>query len=791
MLRQKLRSQQVIRRFGLWVLGANLFLFLGFFFWTRSQAKLVHPEPSYFLEDRTGQFLSESNEERLGFWPIDAVPPRLEACLLAAEDRRFYQHGGIDSRSLLRALWNNLRGNPRQGASTLAMQVARLQDPGPRTYPKKAVEMAIAWHLVHKFGHQKVLQHYVRIMPQGRRIHGAAYASRRYFQKPLSDISWAEASLLAALPRAPGRMNLHRPDGLSAAKSRANLILTLLKKEQLLSLEAYAAAVLQLAELQLPAPEIRPFNALHAIHRIQESLNGFSQFDRTRPVRTTLDLRLQDLVDQWSSQTLEAWRGRGAGNIAAMVVERKTGQILSYIGSDWYDDTDQAGSINYARTPRSSGSTLKPFLYAYGLETGAFAPNSVLPDLPLLMVDSSGHYGVSNFDDSYLGPLLLRSALANSRNIPAVRLLREVGIDTTYAFLQELGLATSQTPASFYGLGMAIGGVYVTLEDLVRAYTCLANEGMDRPLSWFPADETPISKRLISEANARQLALFLSDPLARQPTFPRGSALEYPFPVAVKTGTSQGFRDAWCMAFSSDYVVGVWLGRPDHQPMNRISGLAAAELVKKILLHLHPDAAEGVGIQPFPPPRNMQATKLCPLSGLLASADCDQVMFEYLSPIERPHEFTQVHQRFAVDKVTGHQAGPTTPTSHVQIRKALVLPGAYAVWASRRGEGPPLPPQVRVNQVKLAIQIPVNGSRLHLDPTSPPIFQTLPLRATIEPMVPEVEWWVDDVLFQTVRFPYETRWPLQRGTHKFQLRLPRAMIQSDIVSVSVRSGSDP
>ena len=324
--------------------------------------------------------------------------------------------------------------------------------------------------------------------------------------------------------------------------------------------------------------------------------------------------------------------------------------IRSYLGSDLYADPDFAGAINYATTPRSAGSTLKPFIYALGLETGAFSPASVLADLPYHLSYPGGQYSVANYDERHLGPILYRKALANSRNIPAVHVLKTVGLAQTYDLFRQLGLAKDDRSASTYGLGLAIGGLYVTLEDLVAAYGTLANDGQAFGLNWFePADkETPA--QLIPEDVARQITLFLSDPLARLPTFGRMGPLEYPFPVAVKTGTSQGFRDAWAVAYSSDYIVGAWIGHPDHERMKRVSGLDAAQIVKEIMLSLHPKQRRGVDETPFPPPRfssnsgvpaDYQLVKLCPLSGEPATEVCAETVLEYLAPGTEPRTTLQ------------------------------------------------------------------------------------------------------------------------------------------------------
>ena len=594
------------------------------FYEIRDRSELVSPPTTPIFTDRYGAFLAEGADDEnapLGFWDPPAVlPERIVSCLLAVEDKRYYEHFGVDLRSLLRALVNNLSGQPRQGASTVAMQVARLQRPGKRTLWRKACEMGTAVWLNRKFSHEGVLCYYLKIVPQGNRIHGVAYAARRYFQKPLADLSWAEAAVLASLPRAPGRMNLYHFEGRRKAFERAKLILNLLHENGILDEGTAAISQRQLKSLEIPIKESRPYHSYHAILRLQEATNGTASY--TKPIATSLDLSLQEVVDGIAGEVMGHLRQRGAGNLAIIVAERETGAIRSYLGSEFYADEDFAGAINYAATPRSAGSTLKPFIYALGMETGAFSPASILADLPFNLSQPGGQYSVANYDERYLGPLLYRKALANSRNVPAVHVLKTVGLAKTYDLFRQLGLAKDDKSASVYGLGLAVGGLYVTLEDLVAAYGVLANDGEAFTLRWFETADEETPAQLIPEDIARQITLFLSDPLARLPTFVRMGPLEYPFPVAVKTGTSQGFRDAWAVAYSSKYIVGAWIGRPDHERMKQVGGLDAAQLVREILIALHPKERRGVDQTPFPPPELHRIQRVLRIISWSNSARC-------------------------------------------------------------------------------------------------------------------------------------------------------------------------
>ena len=760
------------------------------------RSKLVSPPATPIFTDRYGTFLAEGTADEdapLGFWDPPAVlPERIVACLLAIEDKRYYEHFGVDFRSLLRALVNNLSGGPRQGASTIAMQVARLQRPGERTLWRKACEMGTAVWLNRKYGHQNVLRHYLKIVPQGNRIHGVAYAARRYFRKPLADLSWTEAAILASLPRAPGRMNLYQFEGRRKAFERAKLILNLLHKNGTLDADNLAISQRQLKSLKIPVKESRPYHSYHAILRLQETMNGTDSY--TKPVLTTLDLPLQEVVDSTAGEAMEQLRQRGAGNLAVIVAERETGAIRSYLGSDFYADTDFSGAINYATTPRSAGSTLKPFIYALGMETGAFSPASVLADLPFNLVHSRGQYSIANYDERHLGPMLYRKALANSRNIPAVHVLKTVGLAKTYDLFRQLGLAKDDRSASVYGLGLAIGGLYVTLEDLVAAYGVLGVDGKAFGLRWFETDDEEAPSQLIPEDVARQITLFLSDPLARLPTFTRMGPLEYPFPVAVKTGTSQGFRDAWAVAYSSKYIVGAWIGHPDHERMKQVAGLDAAQLVKGILLFLHPKERRGVDETPFPPPQShqdsggsvgYQLAKLCPMSGELATEACAEIVLEYLLLGIEPTAFCPVHQSFAVDRRTGVLAGPMTPPEWIEIRSYAVLSPQFAAWGAVHGYNPPPLPSTESPFVSIAIEEPVNGSVFRFHPDTPQQLQSIALRAYVSPTVPEIIWYVDGEPFQKVAYPYTTRWHLRAGSHALQARFPHADVQSGIITITV------
>jgi penicillin-binding protein 1C len=441
---------------------------------------------------------------------------------------------------------------------------------------------------------------------------------------------------------------------------------------------------------------------------------------------------------------------------------------------------------------RSPGSTLKPFFYALALERGVITPATILDDL------DRGAGGIGNDDDQFLGPMLPRVALASSRNVPAANLLDALGLGEGYAFLRDLGLHEGREPARRYGLGLAIGGLPVTLEQLVRAYGALSGDGVLRDLRWYPSSEAPAAgRRLLSEDTARQVTLFLADPMARMPSFARMGATEYPFPVAVKTGTSSRYRDAWTVAYSTRYLVGAWVGDPDFQPMNRLGGYAsAAEIVHQILVHLHRDELDGQRDLSFPAPRGFEPVRLCALTGRRASEACDRVTLEWFRQGAAPVDACRAHVRVAFDRRTGRPASYRTPHAALELRTMLDLPPRYAAWAAGSGlprlqtaafleGGGHAVPRSESGAVRLSITSPEEGLRVLRDPETPPEQSTVALRATVDPPVPQIVWYVDGRAYRVVSHPYTVRWSLTPGEHVIEARLPDRDVRSGRIHLHV------
>jgi penicillin-binding protein 1C len=710
-----------------------------------SRGALVAPRASEIVYDRNGAFITqiahgrrENSKVDYGFWPLQAIPERVMRATLALEDRRFQAHPGVDWRAVLRAVWTNASRRSRlEGASSIAMQVARMQAPAPRSFANKIREAATSLAIVARNGHDATLKHYLRIAPYGNGSHGVAHAARFYFDKPLEDLSWAQAALLAAIPKAPGRMNIAREEGLRLAAARARRAIERLTKEGALDEAQAALALRELASMRPPTLKRRPdmlHLALRYEHLVREGRLGATSPFEPR-INATIDLGVEDRVAQLARRYLALFRGAGARQAAVMVAERSANAVIADVGSVGYDDP-QAGAFDFTRVARSPGSTLKPFIYALAFERGALKATDILDDVP------EGASGVNNADGLFLGPLTPRQALANSRNVPATNLLRRTGLEANFEFLHELGLHNLETPADSFGVSMAIGALPTRLEDLMRAYAMLADDGVMRDLS-FAREQIPAApRRLLSQDSARLITSFLSDPQARLPSFPRYGPLEYPFAVAVKTGTSQNYRDAWTLAFSQRFVVGVWMGRGDAGGMRGVGGAAsAARLAHAVLGYLHGAKPGEISPESFAPPPGRVSVELCQSE---AGPICAQTLREWATPQELGRESA---------KAAGDAAA----------RPAAAAPRA----------------------ISLDIATPEHNMHVWRNPEQPARLNKLALK--LQAGAPDVEilWVVDGEPFALARSDETVFWPMKSGAHRIEARLSLAPVASKPVTVTI------
>ncbi|PLX36685.1 MAG: penicillin-binding protein 1C [Hyphomicrobiales bacterium] len=518
-------------------------------------------ETSTVVLDRNGRLLRPFQVAD-GRWrmpvTLDEVDPTFISFLLAYEDRRFRDHRGVDARAVVRAAGQFVAAGGRivSGASTITMQVARLiEDANTRSLAGKMAQARSALALERRLTKDDILTLYLTLAPYGGNLEGIRAASLAYLGKEPSRLTIGEAALLVALPQSP---ETRRPDRHRAtAEAARNRVLERMVLAGVINAEEAVAARRE------PMPKRRkafPKYAAHAAERVrlEDPEKGAHHL--------TIERRLQKRLE-----TLIADRVTGLGkhmSAALIVVDHENGEVLASVGSPNLLDGERGGFIDMSRAVRSPGSTLKPLIYGIALEAGLVHPESLIEDRPT----SFGGYTPTNFDGGYNGTVTVRQALQRSLNVPAVLLLDAVGPAKLVGRMKRAGAAPVLPDLSAPNLAVGLGGVGVTLRDLAMLYAALARGGqpvslVDR-LDVPPATERPSSQRVLDEKSA----WYVSDILAGAPPPANASSIG----IAFKTGTSYGYRDAWAVGYDGRHVIAVWVGRPDAQPISRMTGIEAA-----------------------------------------------------------------------------------------------------------------------------------------------------------------------------------------------------------------------
>jgi len=654
---------------------------------------LGNPDASPVIVDRHGSPISHltlPDSSRAAPVRADQLPPDLIACTLAAEDKRFHEHGGVDFLATGRAARDFLtKRRVVSGASTITQQLIKISSPPAKRTPfVKLREALAARRLEMKWSKTRILTAYLNRLDYGNLRTGAAEAARFYFQKPLADLSLAECALLAGLPQAPSRLNpLRHPQ---RATARRNLVLQRLAAAGKTDPARLAKALAEPLNLR-PLREARPAPWLATL---------------TPPavgpeLHSTLDLPIQRDFEAIVREETSKWKQANLRHAAVVAIHNPTGEILALVSSAAWDDP-RGGQLNGALAPRSPGSALKPFTYLLAMERNHRTPASILADIPSPYRTPEGLDLPENYDRAYRGPVTLRAALACSLNLPAMRELNALGGPAPlHELLTTLGLTTLGSDPEAHGLGLTLGNAPVRLLELTNAYATLARRGTHLPSVLFPAETPPPPARLpFSETSFFLLADILSDPAARAPSFPPGGPLDLPFRCAVKTGTSSDFRDNWCLGFTPDFTVGVWAGNFENQPMKGISGVAgAAPIFHRAMLRLH----RGRDPSWFLRPPNLVEIAIDSRNGRLASADP-----------ENPH--------LRNDLVPASQTPPVANAADYDREGRARLDPTYAAWFGsrhnlRRGELALDPAPASIEPLKIIT--PADGATLLLDPEIP------------------------------------------------------------------------
>ncbi len=665
------------------ILLLTLLLAFGLWFYFLLPNKLFDASYSTVVLAENGQLMGAriAKDEQWRFPVSDSLPEKFTKAIITKEDKYFQYHLGINPISLFRALWLNIKeGKVVSGASTLSMQVIRLSRGNPpRTVLEKLYEIILATRLELGYSKNEILNRYASHAPFGGNVVGFEAASWRYFNRSPENLSWAECATLAVLPNAPGLIHPARNRS-SLVKKRDELLKELLIEGEI-DEDTYALALLE----SIPnEPADLPQLAPHLTAHLDLQQSGLRHF-------TSLDAALQERAQQIVDGHLHELQSNHINNGALLLIENKTGAVKAYVGNvsagkDFYNDM--------LRAPRSSGSILKPFLYASMLSSGDLLPTQLVADVPTFL----GGFRPQNFVNEFDGAVHADVALARSLNIPAVLQLKDFGIERFLRKLQQFGFSTMSRSADHYGLSLVLGGAEVTAWDLGRAYYHMAASLNNYPAT-AEGDEVVIPE-IHTEGKSVPLAKIPVDVGSVYETFNVLTTLNRPDSemgwqkfgnsnIAWKTGTSFGFRDAWAVGVTPEYTCVVWVGNANGEGRPGLIGAQAAGPVLFNFMNALPQA--GWFETPWD---NLTEKEICKTSGMLAGRDCPDIELKHIPTSTKLAGVCAYHKTIHTDRAKNYQVSINCAADgDIQANKWFVLPPAQAwFYAKNHPEYQQLPP---------------------------------------------------------------------------------------------------
>lgn len=763
--------------------------------------------------DRNGKLLYEQPDPLSGYRhtvSLDAIAPAFQQATIAIEDASFYQNAGIDLRGILRAAWSNIQsGTIIAGGSTITQQLTRsfLLDPElaqQQSLERKLREAVLAVKLTSSVSKHEILALYLNQVYYGNLSYGSEAAARTYFAKSAGELDLAEAALLAGLPQAPAHYDpFLNPD---AARLRQSQVLDAMQHAGYISAEQASRAKDE--KLQY-AGQVASMRAPHFVHYVLDSL--VAELGPERVLRggliitTTLDIDLQNAAElalERQIANLSSPKDGGpnhrVGGGAVLVLDPATGAILSMLGSPKFTDSTNQGQVNATLALRQPGSAIKALTYAAALEQGWTAATMIL-DIPSSFSSQSGQpYKPENYDHRFHGPLSLREALATSSNVAAVRTLDHIGVPALLEMAHRLGISSLSQDTGRYGLSLTLGSGELRLSELTAAYAAFANGGSHISPYAISAvvglDGTPLSSSSLRQqapvaALDPQIAYLisdiLSDPYARMPAFGSGAPLSIDRPAAVKTGTTSNWRDNWTIGYTPDRVVGVWMGNPDGQPMQNVSGISgAAPVWHAVMLAAH----AGLPARPFVRPAGVVELAVCADSGLLPSATCPGTRLERFARGTAPQQVDNSHVAVRVDRVLACRAPTAYPPERTVTRIFRLLPPEAATWAEEQHM--PRPPEqfcepapgtaeaampqpqrehtqpVASQEPGVGLSSPGAGSIFRMSAGLPVERQQAVFEAYASAATTQITMYVDGLAIASfTQAPFRSFWQLRPGTH--------------------------
>jgi penicillin-binding protein 1C len=715
---------------------------------------------SVIVLDAKGRLLrlAMASDQQYRLWTaLDQIPPDLVSALLLHEDRHFYLHPGVNPVALARAALATYGGGVRQGGSTITMQLARLlYRLNTRSRAGKLHQALLALDLELRYSKRQLLETYLNLLPYGGNVQGVGSASLIYFGKPPSRLTLGESLALVLMPQSPAARsprNLEGPiEPVALIRARQRLF-ALWRRQHPQAQDQTALLTLPLRYRGLRA---LPFAAPHFTDAI------LGRAGDTGTIRTTLDLACQQITERILRGYIAEQQRLGMRNAAALLVDLADMGVKAAVGSVDFSDDSIAGQVNGNFAKRSPGSALKPFIYALAIDQGLIHPLTMLKDAPAHF----GSYSPENFDGRFVGPISATEALIRSRNVPAVALSGRLGQPSFYELLRSAGISHLASERH-YGLSLALGGAEVTMEETAALYAMLGNGGLLRPLRhrW---DEPQVEGTRLLSAEASFMTVDMLEQNERPVAAgipPLGTA-----PVAWKTGTSWGFRDAWTAGLFGHYVLVVWVGNFDGSSNPAFVGIsAAAPLFFRIVDALR-TVEPGMGALYPRPPAGVTRVRVCTASGDLPNADCPQTRFTWFIPGKSPIRVSDVHRRVFIDTRTGAQACPPYDPRLVRSEVFEFWPSdvvhLFAEAGMPRRRPPPAPAcgsTAGTGQAPL-IRSPLRNTTYTLRAARVDS-DTVPLTATADGAVRSVHWFVDDAYIGTSAPDVPLAWlPGRSGT---------------------------
>ena len=634
------------------------------------------------VESKEGVLLGAriANDGQWRFPPSDSIPKKFETCIRYFEDEHFYQHPGFNPVSISKALWQNLTTSSRRGGSTLTQQVIRLSRKNKkRTYGEKLVELFMATRLEARHSKKEILALYASHAPFGGNVVGLDAASWRYFGIPPHQLSWGQTAALAVLPNAPSLIFPGTKDE-QLQQKRDRLLKKLLDKE-----------IIDATDYELALDEPLPKKPL----RLPETAPHFTELLRKKAPstrwKTSIDLKLQQHCNRLAENHHLALRQNQIHNLAMLVLDLENNQVLAYVGNA-PTSAEHDPFVDIIQRNRSTGSVLKPLLFAAALDDGVVLPRTLVEDIPTVI----NGYQPENFDGGFDGAVPIDVALSRSLNVPAVRLLRQYGLSKFYKQLPEMGIKSLDQSSDHYGLSLILGGAESSLWEMTNAYG-----GMAKTLSFFNNSSSEYSSNAFEEAFFLNLTESSSEKLTK-PTILSAGAIYNVFeslqkvnrpsgqenwhffnesqPIAWKTGTSFGFKDAWAIGVTPKYAIGVWAGNADGEGRPGLTGIQAAAPLLFDVLESLPNS--GWFKTPFD---ELVEVKTCSKSGFLANPNCEETINELIVSKGIQTETCPFHLTLLLGSSESYQVNSDCyPLENIKQKSWFILPPVLAYYYGKK-----------------------------------------------------------------------------------------------------------